>query len=1474
MGIRGLTAYVAERQAECADEIEDLKNVTLGVDLDSFLHFACRELVNGYNAQWLLLGGDARALYVWVRTWMRPLFSRKIRLKFVRDPPGMLNTIKDVTHVKRSKEKADKMLSVQNGLNDKTGPKDDPWQTLQIKDDVAKTLVEAQAVFTLARQTLVRCLQHAGCSIVTASTEADETLGDMVRSKKIYAVLAHDSDYLMMHKMRYIPFNSIRVNAESGVVSATVFIAEKLAACTSLAPDKLIEWAIVCGNDFTPYVDQHFGLAEKLHLPLLRQSQGYFNVGDALMWLQEHLGSSNWLDDPVFHELLKNNPDLLTHVYGIYCFYGAGDIVKSRFPSATRHKVLKPEDWKQVSKMLDKFMLPSFTIDVMYKQRRMLSWRSKLIGLSCPILDGMRQSLYRLMGQTQVEECEMDLESGEPIVRVVTLPASEMHIKTIRQHSKSARLDMAKSLALEWVASVPAVQNAFSKWKPPKGKDHLKFIGNPAAAQKLKPKKLPPPKSVEASEAPTASPQKIDPLDWEDEVVSTPRAPPPKDLKDLIVTLPVFNHKEEILTHVAANPIVIIQGETGCGKNSNSETAKIYVTQPRRVAAITLATTVAKMREQTVGQTIGYRVGQIQKDSDETQITYVTTGYMLERLVHNAESVSRVTHLILDEAHERSMDMDMLLLMLATHWHMWSDLKLIIMSATMDSSIFFKYFKPKLPYPLKQKEELFVGSALHPVRSIYLEDMKGMKELKVGKLVESLNSWARADMNDIEVVIKKLQNIVNPQLELCVRIAKMIVDTQKGTGCILIFVSGLTDIQFLHEQFEKWSSIKLFVLHSDIELDDQAKVFEGVDRKTKIILSTNIAESSVTIPDVTHIINTGLEKQIVMHSQSHSEILVRSWCSRASVKQRSGRAGRIQPGVAYHLFTKQFMETCMDEYTTPELLRKPLDKVVLQLKSQLHHIGTPTELLSKAISVPDLANIQSAFNVLHLFSAVESPNEKDAITSFGAFSVHFPLDIRLCRLLMYGLSASDWGIGVVDVVLLVAVMASPDLHLAPSRFHTPSAAKYLNDMKLSLVAKLDLQEGNVWSESLAMWQLMVQCLTCKSKGEVISLLKNFAISFRRFQTTLVLVGEICSRLMRLAKTPQYKNIRVLNVAAIKQLSLLQKFSARMYSPEPWKYSHAPLPIMRLLIVLNYSDCLARGRLPDNKKGESKGKKDSEPLLSLALKVDSSCAWGTNIPAHHFKKLLDALVREPEDMNVVKGSSLFDIKYRQSNPVPFSASLLYFLRDRRFPVDLPVDPLWKPAVGDPDALRVRFTDAGFRPGGVLSWTQWTSGIKLNVSGRSVFGLPQAKLQKKVVAAIFSEQLLTGDGSMMMCGGCTMLPPDVESYAAIVMLMTAKRNVWIFVDSKLQYWSAIKVDGCNCSLDDCVALHPTLDTINLVRRELSRGLVQSLPTARDPVARISGEDMDALFKTDKKKLDGMKWIQLDFDTSTKLPFPPLV
>ncbi|RHY29798.1 hypothetical protein DYB32_004842 [Aphanomyces invadans] len=1235
MGIRGLTSYVAARQDECATEVEDLTNVTLGVDLDSFLHFACRELVHTIDAHWLLLGGDARALYVWVRAWMRPLFERKIRLKFVRDPPGMLNTIKDVARGRRRSEKMEKSKSVVQGLYapptplspqgiDEVSPLAPtvPLDLVQLTEEAATTLMETQAVFAFARKALVTCLQHAGCSIVTAPIEADETLGELVRSKTIFAAVAHDSDYLIMHKVRYIPFSSIQVDPTSGFVRATVFDSDKLAAVSGLAPEKLVEWAIVCGNDFTPYVDMHFNLAKALHLPALRQSQGSYDVADALVWLQEHLGTSNWLDDPEFKELLTHDNDLLTHVYGIYCFYGVGGAVKKRFPTAVRHAVLSTVEWKRARKLLDKAMLPSFAIDVMFDQRRSLSHRWMFGDLTwCPLLAAARQGTYGLLRQTNVEEYVTCVLTGNLITRLVTATPSDVGLDT--KHAKSIRADHFQAMVLSWVAVASTVHTALATWKPPKKQVELKFVGyalgmvlaasdtlsyntwttllltsvvsiciqkesspsiafvppaglsrevvetacrylsslealfhvcdilklhtdvnchafysaslfayflktslvskttvqrmvaalteeqvqacmwsfhtlvdlfakalppttassslspsmelqtdingsvegtrdlltpavillkNPTMAKKGAKKfvkkasrstvafpteKLRKPTAINA----TDSDGNLHPFEWAVDVSQTPTenvAPAPKDLKQLIFSLPVFKHKEEILDHVATNPLVVIQGETGCGKSTsvpqflldaNAETANIYVTQPRRVAALTLAATVARMRGETVGATIGYRVGQMQHDSDKTQITYVTTGYMLERLIHNPDSVKGVTHLILDEAHERSMDMDMLLLMVATNWRLFPALKLVIMSATMDASIFFKYFKPvRLLFISLHSDELFVGSALHPVKTVFLEDMKRIPGLKVGKLAEALNSWDKSMMNDVEMA--------------------------RGSGCILIFVSGLADIQYLHEKFESWPMIQLFVLHSDIEMDDQAKAFKDVQGKMKIILSTNIAESSVTIPDVTHIVNTALEKQILMDKTTKSEVLVRMWCSKASVKQRSGVYNGRDPcdSMVTHEGVR-FMETCMDEYTTPELLRKPLDKVVLQMKAQMQHIGTPSELLAQAVTPPDVANIDMAYKMLHTFSAVTSPREEDSITSFGLFSVHFPLDIRLCRLLMYGLTAWEWGVGVVDVVLLVAVLASPDLHLAPSRFHIASSDMYMHEMKAVLAVR-------------------------------------------------------------------------------------------------------------------------------------------------------------------------------------------------------------------------------------------------------------------------------------------------------------------------------------------------------------------------------------------------------------------------------------
>ncbi|OQS07075.1 ATP-dependent RNA helicase, partial [Thraustotheca clavata] len=1238
MGVRGLTGFCKAKEDTCGVADVDLSKKTLVIDMDSFLHYACEQVALQYapfSASWTLLGGDHRALYVWVQEWMKKFFRAQIRLKFIRDPPGRLNSIKDVTSEKRSAQRAEKAAIVRNGI---FTPKDStpevvnnvlptkPNDIVVNEDsDAAKIAIEAQSVFPMARATLVRCIQHAGVSLVTTSMEADEALGKFVRNGKAFAVLAQDSDYLLMQDVLYIPFPKV-VFGEDGSVRAYVYSANKVAETLGIPPNKLIEVALVCGNDFTPYLERHFDFAAKVNLPTLRQTQGFWGIMQGVEWLERQFGGTNWLDDPSFQMFLKGNSKALSYVYSVYSFYGAGDQLLSRYPEAERESNLAPSEWKTVIKLLDKHNFPNFALDVLYCRERHLS--SRFITLwSQPLVIKSNCLLYHALGQT-TEVLEYYSEATDESHSRVILPSSPdgkkpIPINRILLTSKDKRRTTFQRNVLALLQNNQQLHDSLAKWKGSKSHYELQVIGNALAltiassdeslhqyilpllltsaickamqkqygtvplqavanqpqieisniyrfwidwqlnhltifglAANLNPHaffsagifscvtSLVPPQVYSKQQvnrvvsrffnddidmiqlsswsywilAPLFEPHQPPPLalqilgsaskqqipavvakkmarskkksaknavaqvekDMENlsissdslsatapEITPTPviERSEPVHIEKLIFTLPVFAHKDEIINNISENSLTIIQGETGCGKSTSvpqfilneNPDVNVFITQPRRVAAITLASTVAKMRGESVGGTIGYRVGQYQRDSKATRITYATTGYMLERVIHMPESMKTLTHIILDEAHERSMDMDLLLLMIKTHWHMWPELKLIIM-----------YFKKGLPKALVQKKPLFVGSALFDVKAIYMDEiqkhLKDASEIltRAKKLTEQLQKWRKSDL-DPEIMGKKIIPVVQIQLELCVALALHITKTSSDGSCILIFLPGISDIQYVHEQLERIQDIKLFVLHSDLDLEDQEKAFAPVEGKVKIILSTNIAESSVTIPDVTHIINSGMEKQIVMPSTGHMEVLVRSWCSKASVKQRSGRAGRIRSGIAYHLFTKAFMNECMTEYTIPELLRKPLDKVVLQLKSQLDHVGTPTEILRNAMSVPDLRNIAGAYKTLYDFSAVTETEETESnsITPFGDFCTNLPLDVRLCRMLMYSLSAYEIGMqnGLVDAIIMVCILVSPDLHVAPSHFHSTCAQKYMNEMKQTLENKLKLQKS-------------------------------------------------------------------------------------------------------------------------------------------------------------------------------------------------------------------------------------------------------------------------------------------------------------------------------------------------------------------------------------------------------------------------------
>lgn len=794
-------------------------------------------------------------------------------------------------------------------------------------------------------------------------------------------------------------------------------------------------------------------------------------------------------------------------------------------------------------------------------------------------------------------------------------------------------------------------------------------------------------------------------------------------LQGLMETLPVFQHRHEILANVASNQITIIQGETGCGKSTSvpqfllddslrgspsERPVNIFVTQPRRIAAIELANTVAGMRQGNefdedgqVGKVIGYRIGQKQMVSSKTKITYVTTGYMVERLIHDPDALQKITHLVLDEVHERSMDVDLLLLLLRLQLSSNEHLRLVIMSATMDAKVIFKYFGNALATRLVKKKPLFVGSKLFPVEYVFLDDLSSRfpslmtrcrKELAFMQSKFYDLSQARVRGNS-EMAVKAVSAILERQLHIILELIKMLIAShqrQQQAQCILVFLPGIGSINAMFESLtllaETTTSelVRVFVLHSGLELEHQQEAFRTIDeRSTKIILSTNIAESSVTIPDVTHVINCGIEKQIEMPNagSTHAEVLMDTWCSQASAKQRSGRAGRVMPGTAFHLFSQDFYEACMLEYSTPEMLRKPLDRIILLLKGKMDQFGTPSALLTKAMDAPDLQHIEGAYKLLAEFDAIDSANEvKAKMTPFGSFVCHLPLSLHLCRLVMTGMylvhkpepsnalpeattvttpvqangkkvKEESWPL-LLNVVILAAVLGVPDLFLAPSFYHAHSPTKYLKEMNANLRAKVDADAGT-WSEPLGVWRMYLALLARHSPTRKVNLgafCHSKSISMRRYQSLNFLISDLCNRLIASQKPSHNKNSStekdtgpkavsfgsLLDARAVEMLRRLDAYASSQrvdfqlltFAKSALSGTNKEEDVLRFLLVHNYHEHLIGGTLA---KPASFKDDDLDGLDRIDLKVaDESFGFFSKMKNRQRIEMFDQLASSSAD----------------------------------------------------------------------------------------------------------------------------------------------------------------------------------------------------------------------------------------------------
>jgi HrpA-like RNA helicase len=800
--------------------------------------------------------------------------------------------------------------------------------------------------------------------------------------------------------------------------------------------------------------------------------------------------------------------------------------------------------------------------------------------------------------------------------------------------------------------------------------------------------------------------------------------------------LPITAFKKEIVWAVARHTVSIVKGDTGSGKSSQTpqyvidqalrtssqasgrhyngewdieippeiwgdSEADVYVTQPRRVAAVTLATRVADERGQKPGDEVGYRIGHDAVAGPRTRLCFCTTGWLLQWLVHAdaegrlsdqdssdmnnnrfVDSIDikpdiggKVTHLILDEVHERGIDTDLVCLVIKMALtrgmqrrvramrllqQLSQDCKddpnaiqhikeyqrqaalifarrtrVILMSATFDTTIFYEYFAEvvashsaqlelelrtgefgkklgstmlSIPVPfflnappphqlsqppltammqqdLKKRQPpkqqkapttlieamshdtpttLHVGAKRYPVDVVFLDEIYTQKSLAMMPRIEqsqiarvlqesesAVQAWERDRQKQLSLgdMLMLSDFLKEALLKLAVRISLSVA--KPGTGdCILIFVSGMAEIDKIVELFAEiapglvaaptaklaessdeglaedaditefedkktWaakevnrslgegidsiqeeieedgqthpipspfssagvsssslktsvidrSTIRLLPMHSLISFEDQMEAFNSssTDRRTRIVIATNIAESSVTLPDVHTVIDLGRAKTVEFVPKLKASVLRASWISQASCAQRTGRSGRVCPGTSFRLVSRRFHDLVMPKYALPEMLRLTLDSVVLKIKilgirtdaavAQLiaegvkandaerlvverRHLYPEEEsvtvnsakaILGLSIQPPDSTNVDSALEKLAALGALDSSNDISEVTPFGKILSSFPGDLALGKLVAFGAA-----LGILpDAIVMAACLSIQDIFRTP-----------------------------------------------------------------------------------------------------------------------------------------------------------------------------------------------------------------------------------------------------------------------------------------------------------------------------------------------------------------------------------------------------------------------------------------------------------
>ncbi|KAI0130881.1 P-loop containing nucleoside triphosphate hydrolase protein [Daldinia grandis] len=470
--------------------------------------------------------------------------------------------------------------------------------------------------------------------------------------------------------------------------------------------------------------------------------------------------------------------------------------------------------------------------------------------------------------------------------------------------------------------------------------------------------------------------------------------------------LPVHKQRQEFLDLYHKSQILVFVGETGSGKTTQIPQYVVYdelphlnrklvaCTQPRRVAAMSVAQRVANELDVTLGEEVGYSIRFEDKTSSKTMLKYMTDGMLLREAMHDHD-MSRYSCIILDEAHERTLATDILMALLKQITRRRSDLKLIVMSATLDAQKFQRYF---FDAPL-----LAVPGRTFPVEIFYTPEPE--KDYVEGAIRTVLQIHAGEGNGDILLFLTGEEEIEDTCRKISLEVDELVRETDCGPMAV-------------------------YPLYGTLPPHQQQKIFDpappplkkGGRPGRKCIVSTNIAETSLTIDGIVYVVDPGFSKQKIYNPRLRVESLLVSPISKASAQQRAGRAGRTKPGKCFRLYTEKAFKDELIEQTYPEILRSNLANTVLELKK----LGVVDLVHFDLMDPPAPETMMRALEELNYLRCLDDEGE---LTALGGLASEFPLDPSLAVMLI---SSPEFYCSN-EMLSITALLSVPQIFVRPAQ---------------------------------------------------------------------------------------------------------------------------------------------------------------------------------------------------------------------------------------------------------------------------------------------------------------------------------------------------------------------------------------------------------------------------------------------------------